>query len=95
MRSWLNTRRQTPVTEAATPEDLRAAYERGRRDERARRRKRPVIAMVVAGAALIGGAALTLAALQGSFSEGGAVMDHQIATAADRAEPAIRDLVGG
>ncbi len=93
MRSWLNARRARAAETPAEP-DLRAAYQRGRRDERARHRQRPVLALVVAGTALVGGAALALAAIQGSFQSGGEIMDRQLATAADRAEPVLRDMAG-
>ena len=93
MRSWL--KRDRSASESGPDDaDLRAAYERGRRDERARRRKRPLLGLVVTGAALVGGAALALAAMQGSFRDGGAVMDTQIAVAASHAEPAIRHVAG-
>lgn len=95
MKSWLKRRPRPEAPDADDGNgDLRAAYERGRRDERARRRKNPVFGLVIAGAALVGGAALALAAMQGSFRDGGAVMDHQIATAASQAGPALRHVTG-
>ncbi|HZZ35791.1 MAG TPA: hypothetical protein VFE03_08705 [Caulobacteraceae bacterium] len=62
---------------------LRDAYERGRRDQKARRRSSPVIALVLLLAAAAGGGALFLAAREGSFAAGGTVVDRQVAKAAD------------
>lgn len=93
MKSWL-TRGRTDTAEVPDDAHLRAAYERGRRDERARRRRHPLLGLAVAGVALVGGAALALAAMQGSFRDGGAMMDRQIAAAAGHAEPVLRDAAG-
>lgn len=74
-----------------TDAELRAAYERGRREERARHKVRPFSLLSVAFAALIGGAALVLAIVQGgSFERGGALMDRGVATAAREAGEGIR-----
>lgn len=70
--------------------ELRAAYERGRKDERARHRRSPFLVLGLVAAALVGTASLGLAALNGSFREGGAAMDAGVATAAREAVPTIK-----
>lgn len=70
--------------------ELKAAYERGRREEKARHRRSPLIAMGLVAAALIGGTSLVLAAYKGSFSEGGALMDRGVSTAAREAVPTLK-----
>ncbi len=76
---------------ASTEAEVRAAYDRGRRDERARRRRSPLMALTVGSAALVGGAVLALAALEGSFQTGGAVVDRQVSNAAAQAGKALQD----
>ena len=71
--------------------DLRDAYERGRRDERASRRRHPVFMTFLFVAAICGVALLGLAAVNGSFSAGGSVADQSLNAAVNRAEPAARD----
>jgi hypothetical protein len=75
--------------------ELRAAYDRGRRDERARHRRSPLMALTVGSAALVGGAVLALAALEGSFQNGGAVVDTQVSKAAQQAGEALHDAASG
>src|SRR5262245_54140233 len=70
--------------------ELRAAYERGRKEERARHRRSPFLVLGIVAAALVGAASLGLAALNGSFQEGGAAMDAGVATAAREAVPTIK-----
>lgn len=72
-------------------EDLRDAYDRGRRDERAQRKRHPLMMTLLVMAALAGGAMLAVAAMEGSFGRGGEVVDRNLSAAADRAEPAVRD----
>lgn len=81
-----------PAEDAA---DLQAAYERGRRDERARRKRHPLLMTLTIVAALAGATVLAVAAREGSFGRGGEVVDHNLAVAADRAEPVVRDAVSG
>jgi hypothetical protein len=69
--------------------DLREAYERGRKDERARRRRHPVGMTLTFIAALIGLAVLLLAAAYGSFGRAGGVIDHQLAMLMGRAAPQV------
>jgi len=67
----------------------RDSYERGRRDERARRRGSPLLTLLVVLIAAAGGALVYLAAREGSFSGGGQVVDHTLSHAADGAKPAV------
>src|SRR3954471_4071831 len=71
--------------------DVREAYERGRRDERASRRRHPVFMTITFAAALCGIILLALAAIHGSFAEGGRVAARQLSAAANRAEPQVRN----
>lgn len=94
MRFWGHGDR--PVVEDAdvvglSEADVEAAYDRGRREERARHRSHPVLGLLVGVVALVGGAVLFLAASEGSFAEGGRVMDSQIAAASDHAQVASQD----
>lgn len=73
-----------------TDAELRAAYDRGRRDEKARHKRSPVLALGLVVAALVGGTSLVLAAVEGSFSEGGALMDRGVSTATREAVPTLR-----
>lgn len=77
--------------EALARADLREAYERGRRDERASRRRHPVAMTLTIVAALVGVAVLALAAVNGSFTRAGGVVDENLNTAVTRAEPQVRD----
>lgn len=70
--------------------DLREAYERGRRDAKRSRRRHPVAMTFTIVAAAIGVIVLALAAINGSFSGAGTVVDRNLATAAEQAEPAAR-----
>jgi hypothetical protein len=69
--------------------DLRAAYERGRTDERATRKRHPFLMTLTFVLALVGAVLLALAAANGSFMRGGDVVDDQLNIAADRAAPAV------
>jgi hypothetical protein len=71
--------------------DVRDAYDRGRREERERMRRKshPLIAVAMFGAALVGGAMLFLAIREGSFSRAGEVADHQLALAQAEAPTVI------
>lgn len=73
-------------------DSLTRAYDRGRQDERASRRRHPVFMTLMMVAAAVGLVVLGAAAWQGSFARGGRVVDGQIASAADRAEPAVRGV---
>ena len=71
--------------------DIREAYERGRKDERASRRRHPVFMTFTFIAAICGVALLALAAINGSFAGGGSVADHNLNAAVNKAEPQVRD----
>ena len=89
MSLWTRTERR--AREASAVHDIdaatKAAYEKGRRDERAARKRHPLVMTGLFVLAIAGASFLTLAAMKGSFSEGGAVADHQIAASA----PAVHD----
>ena len=78
---------------------VRNAYDRGRRDERARRVKRghPVLSTLLLLVAAAGAFVIYLGVQQGSFSSGGETIDQHIQTAqqagrntADRAGDALQ-----
>lgn len=71
--------------------DVREAYERGRKDERASRRRHPVVMTLTFAAAACGVALLALAAINGSFAGAGSVADQNLNAAVNRAEPQVRD----
>lgn len=74
--------------------ELNAAYERGRQEEARRKPKRRrghplfsfLILIIVAAAALM----VYLAAQKGSFANGGAVVDNDLATASQKAQAPFR-----
>lgn len=74
--------------------DLRAAYQRGREDARAARRRHPFLMTLTVLIAAVGLVVLALAAVNGSFGGAGEMLDRNLATAADKAEPAVRDAAG-
>ena len=72
---------------------VRQAYDRGRRDERARRPRRhsaPFFTFIVLVAALVGVGAIYLGVSQGSFGRGGQVVDQRLAGVAQPATQATR-----
>ena len=71
--------------------DVREAYERGRRDERASRKRHPVFMTLTFIAAICGVVLLALAAVNGSFTRGGNVADQNLQAAVNKAEPQVRD----
>ena len=79
----------------AGPPDHRDAFaegiRRGRVEERARHRGHPVLMLLVLLVAVAGAAVIALAAREGSFSQGGQVVDRQLSVAADKAATAGRD----
>lgn len=75
--------------------DLRQAYELGRRDARRARKRHPVLMTFLVIAAAIGLLVVALAAINGSFSTAGTVVDENLATAADQAEPVVRGAAAG
>jgi hypothetical protein len=74
-----------------TRADLREAYERGRKDERAARKHHPLLMTLTFVAALVGIAILALAAVNGSFARAGSVVDQNLHVAVNRTEPQVRD----
>ena len=72
---------------------VRQAYDRGRRDERARRPRRhgsPFLTLVVLLAAAAGVGAIYLGVHEGSFGRGGQVIDQKLAGVAAPAQQATR-----
>lgn len=61
--------------------DLREAYERGRSDERARRRRHPIGMTLTFAFALVGLVVLVLAAINGSFTGAGDSIDRGLTIA--------------
>ena len=86
--------RSRPVVETtpevAGPPDGRDAFEKGVKEGRLAERRRhhghPFVTLIVVIVAVAGAAVLALAAHEGSFSRGGAVVDHNLAVAADNAQ---------
>jgi hypothetical protein len=73
---------------------VRQAYDRGRRDERARRPRRhgaPLLTLIVLVAAVAGAGAIYLGVSEGSFSRGGQVVDQKISSVAQPASQATRN----
>jgi hypothetical protein len=87
--SALNRAEQLDIKEAQA--DVREAYERGRRDERASRKRHPIFMTLTFIAAICGVVLLALAAVNGSFTRGGEVADQTLQIAVNQAEPQVRD----
>lgn len=79
------------VRDDADRADLRAAYERGRADQRATRKRHPVLMTFLFVAAAVGAVVLALALTNGSFGGAGKVVDENLTVAADKAEPVVRE----
>jgi hypothetical protein len=77
--------------EHPTQGDIKEAYDRGRRDERSRHRRSPLLTLAVVAVALVGAILIGLAVREGSFSRAGQVADQQLGVAADQASVASRD----
>ena len=65
--------------------DVDRAYQRGRREERARHPGHPILALFVFLVAVMGAGMVILAASQGSFTRGGQVLDRGLAGVAEHA----------
>ena len=90
MRWWKKS--DAPVVDVvATEGDVERAYERGRLDERRRHRSHPILAGLLILAAVVGVGTVYLAAHEGSFSRGGALVDQKLANAADKTQVATQD----
>jgi hypothetical protein len=79
-----------PAGVAAAP-DIDKAYDRGRRDERARKKRHPMAMSLLFVLAAVGAAMLGLAAYNGSFQGAGEAADQGLATAADQAAPIVQN----
>jgi hypothetical protein len=86
--SDLSRAEQLDIKEAQA--DVREAYERGRRDERASRKRHPIFMTLTFIAAICGVVLLALAAVNGSFTRGGDVADQNLQAAVNKAEPQVR-----
>ena len=73
--------------------EVRDAYERGRKEERARRKRHPILGLIVFVLALVGGIMLFLAIRDGSFTAGGQAADQQVAVVQEKA-PAVLATAG-
>jgi hypothetical protein len=71
--------------------DLREAYDRGRKDERARRKRHPLLMTLTFIAAIVGVIVVALAAVNGSFGGAGKVVDQNLTVAADKAAPVVKN----
>lgn len=71
--------------------DLKDAYERGRRDERARRRGSPLAVLLLVLVAVAGAGIMYLAMREGSFTGGGQVVDRNLSVAADKVAAPVRN----
>ena len=92
MEFWKYRSKPAPVDTAvvAGPPDRRDAFEEGRRqgriEEKRRHQGHPLLKFAVVVVAVAGAAVVALAAHEGSFSRGGAVVDQNLAVAADNAK---------
>jgi hypothetical protein len=93
MPFWTRKAKPTEADFKALSPPIREAYERGRRDERAARRRHPFIMAGLLVLASAGASLITLAAMTGSFGEGGAVADMRLAQAADNTAPVIDEAI--
>lgn len=80
-----------PQTVHPSEADVKAAYDRGRREGRAGRRRSPLLTLAIVFVALVGAGVIALAAREGSFTRGGEVVDQKLAVAADQAVVSSRD----
>jgi Sec-independent protein translocase protein TatA len=84
----LGDRPDKPRDGAELTADLREAYDRGRRDERARRRRHPIGMTLTFIVALVGLVVLVLAAVNGSFGRAGESIDRGLTIARPAASQA-------
>jgi hypothetical protein len=77
--------------------DTREAFAAGRRlghrEARLRRRRHPMLGLLVGIVAVAGAAMLALAAREGSFARGGQVVDQNLTAAAGQAQSAGADAI--
>jgi predicted anti-sigma-YlaC factor YlaD len=79
--------------EAVTGPDADRAYAQGRRDARADRKRHPIGMALLFVLAAVGAVMIGLAAMNGSFSDGGQVADQGLDAAAERAAPVVEEAV--
>jgi hypothetical protein len=91
MSFW--TRTQARATAANHEHSVKAAYDKGRRDERASRKRHPFVLTGLVVLAAIGASMVTMAVVKGSFGEAGEVADRNISVAAESAVPAVQNVV--
>jgi len=75
---------------AVVRKQLDEAYDRGRRDERQSRKSSPVVGLVVLIVVVFGTLLLYLAARNGSFRNGGAVVDNKLSAVEESATSPLR-----
>jgi hypothetical protein len=82
-------KKQDPMYPEAS--EVKAAYEQGRIDQRAARKRHPLLMGFTFVIAIVGAGVLALAVANGGFGRGGQVVDQQLAEAQQQAEPIVRD----
>jgi hypothetical protein len=80
--------RDAPAT--VDRKDIKAAYERGRLEERLRHRGSPLLSLLVLIVVIIGAGLIYLAIRNGSFSNGGAVVDRSLTSVSQTAQAPIK-----
>lgn len=75
--------------------ELRDAYRRGRRDERRRHRRSPLITAGLVAVAAIGAVILFYAAREGSFAQGGHLVDARLAHVTGEVVPSAVNAAAG
>ncbi|HEY4029621.1 MAG TPA: hypothetical protein VGM25_04715 [Caulobacteraceae bacterium] len=89
--------RDPRLTPANRSPEAREAFAAGRRlghsEARARRRRHPMLGLLVAIVAVAGAAMLVLAAREGSFARGGQLVDQNLQVAAGQAQTAGADAL--
>ena len=86
MRFWR--RHDVPTDEGLARDGVDRAYRKGREDEARRHRSHPILSALVLAAAVIGVGTIYLAAREGSFTQGGQVIDQKLANTANTAHVA-------
>jgi hypothetical protein len=71
--------------------ELDEAYERGRRDGRARRRGSPALGLILFILAIVGVSAIVMAVRYGSFTAAGQAVDATVSSASQRASAPVRN----
>ena len=85
----IDERRRVDAGKTVAAED---AYDRGRRDERARRRGSPLLTILLLIVVAIGAVLIYFAIQNGSFSSGGAVVDQKLQKATATVQAPIRGV---